>query len=234
MWAWVSRIPSTGRRRSTLSRPAFSDSICDAMSGVASIMKRRPRSSISPSAATRSRRAGSRRASTHRACVQPICGTPPSWAIPRTTTRTSSANDGLESHRDSETQRTAKEGLMPSWSTPYRGQDGQRHFLAAAPHFAHRADARRAAVAARTLDDQGLALRQQAVVEPVQRLREADAARVRVIDEDLWLVVVARDGGRRRGARPAQSALDARLSLPVVPQRDAEVVAIAEQEQRRH
>ena len=63
MWAWVRRIPSTGRRGSARARPRFSESSWDGRSGVASIRKRAPaRSSIKPRQATRSRRDGSRRA----------------------------------------------------------------------------------------------------------------------------------------------------------------------------
>ena len=40
MWAWVSRMPSTGRALSESVRPALSESICEARSGVASIRKR--------------------------------------------------------------------------------------------------------------------------------------------------------------------------------------------------
>ena len=81
------------------------------------------------------------------------------------------------------------------------------------------------------------ALGEQPVVEPVERLGEPDAARVVVVDEDVRLVVVARRRlvrapGRAR-PEPQQPPLDPRLALAVVAEGDAEVVAVAHQEERR-
>src|SRR5688572_23944993 len=80
------------------------------------------------------------------------------------------------------------------------GQEGQRNLLATAAHLAEGTHARGTAVPAGAGRDEGLALLEEPPVEVVQRLREADAARVRVVQEDLRLVVVPRDGTRLAGS----------------------------------
>src|SRR6185436_12013584 len=121
-------------------------------------------------------------------------------------------------------------------SAEHRVQDRQRHFLAAAADLARRPHARRAPVRTRAGGNQRPALRQQPVVQPIERLGQPDPARIGVVDEHVRLVVLA---WRRlvppaphAGPEPQQPALDPRLSLPVVPDRDPEVVPVAHQEER--
>ena len=89
--------------------------------------------------------------------------------------------------------------------------------LASGPVFPIGPDASRAAVLARALGDQRARARQQLVVHPVERLAEADAARIVVVDEDLLRA------GDAAGAEVSVAGVD----------RDADVVAVAHQQQLR-
>ncbi len=71
-------------------------------------------------------------------------------------------------------------------------------------------------------------------MQAIERLGQAHAPRIGIVEEDVGLVVVA---GRRllpvAQRRASHPALDASLPLPVVPHGDAEIVPVAEQEERR-
>src|SRR6266571_6723452 len=70
-------------------------------------------------------------------------------------------------------------------------------------------------------------------MEPVERFRESDAARVVVVDEYTGFIVEPRRRRLLAQTGPSPASLHARLALPVVAESHAQIVAVAHEEQRR-
>ena len=109
----------------------------------------------------------------------------------------------------------------------------ERHLFRALSHVSERPHARRAAGFAGAAGDEFAGARHQVAVHPEQRLAEADAAGVVVVDEHPGLVAVLESRRPRRGGPRGGGRLPVLRGLPRGADGDADVARVAHQQQLR-